>query len=1317
MAGASETGNSPSAGQRTSALRWLTRIAVALVLLVLIAAGLFLAAVQTESGTRTAWQLAQRIVPGSLTGELVGGTLKDGIELRNVVYEDASKIIKIDRLEGRWRLTRSPLMLTIPSLRLGKVDVTMLASPPTETTFPQEIRLPLAFDLQRATIEQVTVHQEAATTVYSDISLSAGSDRLQHRLTLDRAVTPFGDVQGMARLNGTRPFALDSTIALDTTWQEKQYQLNARLGGSLEALGIRINATGDKLNGLVTVDATPFAAVPFRSAKIDVSHLDPHSFNDSAPQADLGIQALLTPVATGSDSREKLNELAVQGPVTITNGKPGAIDAGLLPLISASTDVTLDAHVQKLSQVSIRLLKNASFTGGGEMRRNEQDQMTGQFSLQGKNIDLHALHTKLRPSQLSGPVELQVAGETQQVELKLSDADMSIEGQVELEPAVITLHAARLQAGDAKLNLAGKLERDAPAQYFLKGELADFNPALFMASLEKAGAKPAINRQLEASINTEFGVQGALRPELNGIFTFDIRDSTYQKLPMTGGGTLEWAGQRLLPSDLKLSIAGNNMALKGSFGEPSDKLSVNINAPRLDRLGFGLAGLLQVNGTAAGSVERPVVDATFWAEKLVFGEHRVDRLNGNASTQGVPGTDPNARIRLALDASGIRSTQIRLDKLNANINGTYASHTIDLSSTGKLRGQDLALTLAAQGKLQEQANGLAWNGQIRKFANQGIPRISMESPLAVSVAAGDLELGSTRLTIERALIDLKHLTFRDNLIRSEGSMSALDIGHLLALRKEITGETAPVKTDIVIDGKWDFSVSDSASGFLQFARRRGDISFAGPARETSLGLSALSLRADLAGSQVKVGAEVDAKRIGSANANGTIVLQNSNGMLTMTPESTISGNVSGLIPRLQSIASLAGPRIALDGSVAINLNAKGKLGEPIVSGTVNGDKLALTLFDQGVRLRDGRARIVLDNNVAELREMVFRGGDGTLRASGRIPLDRSNPDLSIAIVAEQLQLLASPSGTMTVSGKATAVNIEDKLRVTGKFIVDQALFSLPEKSAPKLSDDVVIIRDSKSQQAKVALPGETPAGPFTPYVNVELDLGKNFRFVGSGADLRLAGTLEVQSAPGETPEVLGTVRIVEGTYEAFGAKLAIERGILNFQGEATNPNVNILAMRRGQEVAAGVNVTGTIQDPRVQLVSEPNVSEEEKLSWLIFGRSGGGNEAGQAQAAARGAALGLLNNFGGERIADRFGLDELSIGTSEYGLENRQVVNLGKEITDRLYVGYEQSLAGAESVLRLTYQLTSSWSVVLRGGSISSLDLFFSRRFDHFGRR
>ena len=64
---------------------------------------------------------------------------------------------------------------------------------------------------------------------------------------------------------------------------------------------------------------------------------------------------------------------------------------------------------------------------------------------------------------------------------------------------------------------------------------------------------------------------------------------------------------------------------------------------------------------------------------------------------------------------------------------------------------------------------------------------------------------------------------------------------------------------------------------------------------------------------------------------------------------------------------------------------------------------------------------------------------------------------------------------------------------------------------------------------------------------------------------------------------VGNVRVTPGsTYTAFGRKLNIENGFFTFNGPVTNPGINILAMRRNQEIEAGVQVTGTVQSPTAQ---------------------------------------------------------------------------------------------------------------------------------------
>jgi translocation and assembly module TamB len=344
-----------------------------------------------------------------------------------------------------------------------------------------------------------------------------------------------------------------------------------------------------------------------------------------------------------------------------------------------------------------------------------------------------------------------------------------------------------------------------------------------------------------------------------------------------------------------------------------------------------------------------------------------------------------------------------------------------------------------------------------------------------------------------------------------------------------------------------------------------------------------------------------------------------------------------------------------------------------------------------------------------------------LRATGKVRLDQQQPDLTASIIADKLELFASPDRELMLSGSASIANagLQGGMAIDGKFTVDHALIDLPESSAPSLGDDVVIERPDgtiKGGNQPITAATEKPVGPFTPRANIAINLGDRFRFKGAGADLGLAGTITAMSAPNMPLRAVGNVRVTPGsTYTAFGRKLNIENGFFTFNGPVANPGLNILAMRRNQEVEAGVQVTGTVQAPVAKLISEPNVPDNEKLSWLLFGHgTDQGNNVGQQSAMT--SALALLGSTSGKRIAQTFGLDEFTIGSSEVGLTDPQVVMVSKAINERLVIGYEQGLQSASNAVKATLNLSRFWAVTAYGGTYQGVDLSYTRRFNSWTR-
>ncbi|MGZ5185025.1 MAG: translocation/assembly module TamB domain-containing protein, partial [Caldimonas sp.] len=156
--------------------------------------------------------------------------------------------------------------------------------------------------------------------------------------------------------------------------------------------------------------------------------------------------------------------------------------------------------------------------------------------------------------------------------------------------------------------------------------------------------------------------------------------------------------------------------------------------------------------------------------------------------------------------------------------------------------------------------------------------------------------------------------------------------------------------------------------------------------------------------------------------------------------------------------------------------------------------------------------------------------------------------------------------------------------------------------------------------------------------------------------------------------------------------------------EATRPNL---------DVRVGVVVAGTALNPRIRLFSEPDMSDIDKLSWLVLGRASEG--VGRADTALlQRAALALLAGEGPgvtDRITRAIGLDEISVRQQSAGEVKETIVGLGKQISKRWYVGYERGLNATTGSWQLIYRIARRLTVRAQAGGDNSLDLIWTLRW------
>jgi translocation and assembly module TamB len=423
---------------------------------------------------------------------------------------------------------------------------------------------------------------------------------------------------------------------------------------------------------------------------------------------------------------------------------------------------------------------------------------------------------------------------------------------------------------------------------------------------------------------------------------------------------------------------------------------------------------------------------------------------------------------------------------------------------------------------------------------------------------------------------------------------------------------------------------------------------------------------------------------------------------------SIDGALQAQVPNLAVWARWVPPGWRIEGEASTVARVTGRFGAPEYTGELRGSGIAARNLLQGLEFSDGELLVSLKGDRAEVERLSIRGGDGTLTAEGGATFG-SAPAAQLKVTAQRFRVIGRIDRQLVASGNATLALQPDRLRLEGRVDIDSGLFDLSRSDAPSLDDDVTVRRERVDDNERA----EAAASPAArgAVVAIDIGLGDKLFLRGRGIDTRLAGDLKI-STPGGRLAVNGSVRAVDGTYNAYGQKLEIERGLVVFSGPVGNPQLNILALRQNLDVRVGVAIAGSATNPRVRLYSDPEMSETDKLSWLILGR--GPDGLGRTDTAlVQGAALALLAGEGEgptDKVLKAIGIDDLSFRQTE-GDTRDTVITLGKQLNRQWYVGYERGVNAASGSWQVIYRIAQRFTLRAQSGEDNSIDLIWIWRF------
>jgi len=181
------------------------------------------------------------------------------------------------------------------------------------------------------------------------------------------------------------------------------------------------------------------------------------------------------------------------------------------------------------------------------------------------------------------------------------------------------------------------------------------------------------------------------------------------------------------------------------------------------------------------------------------------------------------------------------------------------------------------------------------------------------------------------------------------------------------------------------------------------------------------------------------------------------------------------------------------------------------------------------------------------------------------------------------------------------------------------------------------------------------------------------------------------------PGALTVTSAVRGSFEFLNKVFKLDHGYVGFGGgQPIDPLLDILMAYQTADVKAGIAVTGTASKPEIALQSEPLLPQDEILSRIMFGRPAGNLGRLEAlQLAGAAASLAGIGSGGGmglfDATRDALGIDVLRLSSG--GAPGNDGVGgtsleMGKYVTDRIYVGVSQGMSADSTGVLVEVELT-----------------------------
>lgn len=802
-----------------------------------------------------------------------------------------------------------------------------------------------------------------------------------------------------------------------------------------------------------------------------------------------------------------------------------------------------------------------------------------------------------------------------------------------------------------------------------------WNTRLVLASLDPAYWIPALPGRLNGTLVS----QGELKDGAPGARAELQLDGELRKLPASLTLQGRMTGERLDLPTIALRVGDNRMDGRGLV---TSELAADMNLAllRLDQLWPGLGGSVQGRLDLSGTREEPRGQLNIQGSRLRYDDARI----GTFSLEG--NLLENQQARLTLLADGLRTGNTDWGRLTLTGNGNLQTQTVALQLTGDRLEAEVGLA----GRLDQSDAGWHWRGQLGTAQlTADAQRWALQSPASIErFADGRLVIGAHCWRSGGASLC------------GEGEQRLMPEPRLrYQLRNfDLAGLKPWLPADFVwqgtLNGALELDLPEGGPrGRAQLDAGNGTLRVREGTEWVNFPYQALRVDSRLQPEQVNLQAAFDGGELGQLQLNARIDPRDE-GMPLQGNFALRSLNLAVARPFVPQVAELQG-QISGDGQLSGTLRA------PQVSGQI---RLTDGLVAGGA-LPTRMERLNLIGTIMGQRANLQGGWQSGTQGQGSIDgwvAWEGTPSMNVRITGTRLPVVIPPYAELEVDPDVRVELAEQGLMLSGRVAVPRGNITIRElpPSTVKVSPDVVIV----GQETADTDTGSPIRMDITIVVGQEV-----LNFSGFGLTAQVAGNVHV----GDNLDTRGELELNNGRYRAYGQRLTIRRARLLFVGPIDQPFLDVEAVRTVDDVLAGLRITGSAAAPRVEVFSEPAMSQEQALSYLILGRplGGGDDEGGDASLLAQAAVgLGLAGSAGiTGNIAQRLGIRDFLLETEGSGAQT-SVVASGR-LSDRLTLSYGVGVFESMNTLSLRYRLSRRVFLEAASGLASSLDIFYRRDF------